>query len=332
MFDMSLDHNTYGRDPATSQMTPSPSTTAQPYHPASVNLASATGGGIAGASGGDDQSASRTVNTALGEANTYGGSDSATPGMSWSTPERGTMTPAPQDSVARNENIGGIGGASIGGAGGWGGGGMTNMAGGWAYAEGGAIDDSDPNATDPQGSGIGAMLQQKINHALGVVQDTLSYVREQHGIAQQKSRDKGTPDWDRFKDRAKGLGEAITKPFKGGEADYRGGIDDRRDTPGNEADAGIPGSFGGPKYKISPTEQLVNRGKEFVDSFDPLSQQAGINDIESKPWGGSGEAAGAAAYKDAKPQKFAGSDDEEEQQESAPTQELEAAIPEEELM
>lgn len=58
---------------------------------------------------------------------------------------------------------------------------------GLAFEEGGAVptdedDDSDPNATDPQGSALGASLQRSINDAMKTVQDALSYGRQQHGL------------------------------------------------------------------------------------------------------------------------------------------------------
>lgn len=50
------------------------------------------------------------------------------------------------------------------------------------FSEGGAIDEGDPNATDPQGSGLGNSLQASINAALGVVDNVLSYGRKLHGL------------------------------------------------------------------------------------------------------------------------------------------------------
>lgn len=51
-----------------------------------------------------------------------------------------------------------------------------------SYAAGGAIDE-DPNATDPQGSMMGANLQASINKAMGVVGNALAYGRKLHGIS-----------------------------------------------------------------------------------------------------------------------------------------------------
>lgn len=68
--------------------------------------------------------------------------------------------------------------------------GMTQDTGGfqtggvsWGFADGGAIDENaDPNATDPQGSAMGASLQNSINQALTTVTGVLSYGRKLHGL------------------------------------------------------------------------------------------------------------------------------------------------------
>lgn len=60
---------------------------------------------------------------------------------------------------------------------------------GLAFADGGAIpgadgdeDDTDPNATDPQGSALGQSMQTSINAAMQTVQAALSYGRNLHGL------------------------------------------------------------------------------------------------------------------------------------------------------
>lgn len=56
---------------------------------------------------------------------------------------------------------------------------------GLSFAEGGAIpdgDEDDPNATDPQGSALGASMQRSINDAMNTVKDALSYGRQLHGL------------------------------------------------------------------------------------------------------------------------------------------------------
>lgn len=75
----------------------------------------------------------------------------------------------------------------------WSGGGFAT---GLAFEDGGAIpdgdEDSDPNATDPQGSALGASVQRSIDSAMKTVQDALSYGRNLHGLGsggdQQASR------------------------------------------------------------------------------------------------------------------------------------------------
>lgn len=49
------------------------------------------------------------------------------------------------------------------------------------YNDNGGIDE-DQNATDPQGSMLGNSLQQKINAALGVIDDTLAYGYRKYGL------------------------------------------------------------------------------------------------------------------------------------------------------
>lgn len=73
-----------------------------------------------------------------------------------------------------------------------------------SFAEGGAIDEGDPNATDPQGSAMGNSLQQSINQALATVGKTLSYGRQLHGIGggqQQAMNTDGFRQSDNVEDR-----------------------------------------------------------------------------------------------------------------------------------
>lgn len=73
-------------------------------------------------------------------------------------------------------------------------GGNAQGVAGLGFEDGGAVpedDDTDPNATDPQGSAMGASLQSSINSAMKSVQDALSYGRQLHGLGggqQQASR------------------------------------------------------------------------------------------------------------------------------------------------
>lgn len=169
--------------------------------------------------------------------------------------------------------IGGIPTSDMYGGGGWGGGGFAPMGGGaasgaqpsgssypapaWNFSQGGAIDDSeggDPNATDPQGSMMGNQLQQSINQALMTVNNTLSYGRKLHGIGGQQQ----AMNTDGFR-----------------QSDN---IDDRRDTPGDPAQAGDGSAR--PTYKRNPTEQLVDRARSaYAGATNKMSQDAGINDI-----------------------------------------------------
>lgn len=157
-----------------------------------------------------------------------------------------------------------------------GGGQLPSAAGAWGFAAGGAIDE-DPNATDPQGSQMGASLQQSINQALSTVNNVLSYGRNLHGIGG-------------------GQKEAMnTDGFRQSD-----NIDDRTGTPGDEKDRGTPGAK--PTYKRNPTEQLMDRVGSTVSSFtNPLSKAAGINDIGSSQSASSSDTADAAGAQQAIP-------------------------------
>lgn len=102
---------------------------------------------------------------------------------------------APSPSPSTSDSGGGFPSGGMGGYGGFGGG--TSDSGGaspitspvgLSFADGGAIpdadgdDDGDSNATDPQGSALGASLQRSINDAMSTVKNTLSYGRQLHGL------------------------------------------------------------------------------------------------------------------------------------------------------
>lgn len=158
-----------------------------------------------------------------------------------------------------------------------------------SFAEGGAIDEGDPNATDPQGSAMGNSLQNSINQALASVGNTLSYGRKLHGIGGGGQQQAMNTDDFRQSDN----------------------VEDRRD--GSEDAAGTLGRAAGGEVGAQFARNVSNNSSKIVDKVkgmfaaDPtknkMSQDAGINDI-----GGEGSAAAPGA------QQAIPTDDEEEAQ------------------
>lgn len=181
--------------------------------------------------------------------------------------------------VAGTGGYGGFGGEGSGGGapaspgmgGGWGGGGLAPM--GMSFAAGGAIDE-DPNATDPQGSALGASLQASINKALSTVQNTLSYGRQLHGLGG-------------------GQQQAMN------DSDFRksDNIEDRRD--GDDSGAPVTGLAARVNGRMN---QIGNRISEFSNRNNQMSKDAGMDDI--------GSAGGAGQSDQGEPQKAIQDDDE----------------------
>lgn len=144
--------------------------------------------------------------------------------------------------------------------------GVTDLSGG-AIPDGGSAN-GDASGSASEGSGANASPSagpsvtpggaganphgDVVNTALSTVQDALNYGRQKYGLDGKNTTDEATPDprYDSMR--------------------HSPDIEDRR------SDTGAPTMGDTSRIKL---DDVVDRGREFIAGFNPMSQQAGVNDI-----------------------------------------------------